>query len=193
MGADLHSTAETGKSEAIFTSRTVALVGLMGAGKSTVGRRLANALSRKFYDSDEEIEIAAGLTIPEIFSIHGESEFRRGERKVIERLLTYEPHVLATGGGAYMDPDTRAALRENAITVWLAADLDTLWKRVSKRGHRPLLQADNPRSILARLFKERAPIYSEADIVIESHEGPHTQTVEAILTALKGWTPPKDA
>lgn len=193
MCADIHSAVETGKSEAIYAPRTIALVGLMGAGKSSVGRRLASALSRKFFDSDDEIELAAGLTIPEIFSIHGETEFRRGERKVIERLLTYEPHVLATGGGAYLDPETRAALRESAITIWLSADFDTLWKRVSKRGHRPLLQAENPRSVLERLFKERAPIYSEADIVIESNEGPHVQTVEAILAALKGWTPPKDA
>ena len=193
MGTDIYSAAETGKSEAFYASRTIALVGLMGAGKSSVGRRLAQSLSRKFYDSDEEIEAAAGLTIPEIFSIHGEPEFRRGERKVIERLLTYEPHVLATGGGAYMDPETRALLKEKAVTVWLSADLDTLWKRVSKRSHRPLLQAENPRGVLARLFKERTPIYSEADIVIESDEGPHSKTVDAILAALKGWIPPTDA
>ena len=193
MGSDTQSTADTGKSEANYASRTIALVGLMGAGKTSVGRRLANALSREFYDSDDEIEVAAGLKIPEIFSIHGEPEFRRGERKVIERLLSYEPHVLATGGGAYMDPETRAIMREKAVTIWLSADLETLWKRVSKRSHRPLLQADNPRGILAGLFKERSPIYSEADIVIESGEGPHSQTVDAILTALKGWKPPKDA
>lgn len=193
MGAETHSTTETGKNEAGYASRTVALVGLMGAGKSTVGRRLANVLGRKFYDSDDEIEKAAGLSIPEIFAIHGESEFRRGERKVLERLLTYEPHILATGGGAYIDPDTRATMRDKAITVWLSADLETLWKRVSKRGHRPLLKTDDPKGVLTRLLEERTPIYSEADIVIESCDGPHSQTVDAILKALKGWTPPKDA
>lgn len=193
MSADIHSATETGKSEAKYTPRTIALVGLMGAGKSSVGRRLANVLRRDFYDSDDEIELAAGLTIPEIFSIHGEEEFRRGEQKVIERLLGYDPHVLATGGGAYMDPLTRDIMREKAITIWLSADFDTLWKRVSKRNHRPLLQTENPKDVLARLFKERAPIYSEADIVIQSADGPHTQTVDAILTALKGWIPPKDA
>jgi len=112
MSAETHSAAEPGKIEAAYVSRTVALVGLMGAGKSTVGRRLASVLNRKFFDSDTEIEEAAGLSIPDIFSIHGEPEFRRGERKVLERLLTYTPHVLATGGGAFMDPDTRALLRE---------------------------------------------------------------------------------
>ena len=193
MGTDIQSTADTGKSEAIYAPRTIALVGLMGAGKTSVGRRLANALLREFYDSDDEIEAAAGLKIPEIFSIHGEPEFRRGERKVIERLLGYKPHVLATGGGAYMDPDTRAILREKAVTVWLSADLETLWKRVCKRTHRPLLQADDPKGVLSRLLKERAPIYAEADIVIESAEGPHSHTVDAILSALKGWKPPQDA
>jgi len=177
----------------LHVSRTVALVGLMGAGKSTVGKRLAGVLGRTFYDSDVEIEEAAGLSIPDIFSIHGEPEFRRGERKVLERLLTYKPHVLATGGGAYMDPDTRTLMREKAVTIWLSADLDTLWRRVSKRGHRPLLKSDNPKSVLARLFEERSPIYSEADIIIKSIDGPHSDTVDAIYEALKGWKPPKDA
>ena len=193
MGTEIQSAAETGKNEAAYASRTVALVGLMGAGKSTVGRRLASVLGRKFYDSDAEIEEAAGLSIPDIFSIHGEPEFRRGERKVLERLLSYEPHVLATGGGAYMDPDTRTLMRGRAVTVWLTADLETLWRRVNKRGHRPLLKNENPRGTLARLFKERAPIYSEADIIIRSVDGPHMQTVDAILNALKGWIPPSDA
>lgn len=193
MNARTHSAAETGKNEAAYASRTVALVGLMGAGKSTVGRRLAASLSRDFFDSDVEIEEAAGLTIPEIFSIHGEPEFRRGEKKVLERLLEYAPHVLATGGGAYLDPDTRDLMREKAITVWLSADLDTLWRRVSKRGHRPLLKTENPKDALARLFEERSPIYSEADIIIKSVDGPHSDTVDAILEALKGWTPPQNA
>ena len=193
MSAGTHSAAEPGKIEAAYASRTVALVGLMGAGKSTVGRRLAAALGRKFFDSDAEIEEAAGLSIPDIFTIHGEAEFRRGECKVLERLLSYKPHVLATGGGAYMNPDTRVLMREKAVTIWLSADLDTLWRRVSKRGHRPLLKSDNPKGVLARLFKERAPVYSEADIIIKSVDGPHSDTVDAIIEALKGWKPPEDA
>ena len=149
MSAELHSSRETGKNEAAYVSLTVALVGLMGAGKSTVGRRLASALNRDFFDSDHEIEEAAGLSIPDIFTIHGESEFRRGERKVLERLLNYQPHVLATGGGAYMDPDTRALMQEKAVTIWLSADLETLWRRVSKRATRPLLSSDNPKGVLS--------------------------------------------
>lgn len=192
MGADTQSLGDTGKNEAPYATRTVALVGLMGAGKSTVGRRLAEAMGRKFYDSDDEIEKAAGLSVADIFSLHGEADFRRGERQVLKRLLDSEPHVLATGGGAYLDPETRQNLREKAVTVWLSADLETLWRRVNKRNHRPLLKADNPRGVLKRLFNERAPIYSEADIIIRSEDGPHARNVEAILEALKGWSPQPD-
>ncbi len=171
-----------------ISNRTVALVGLMGAGKSTVGRRLAYALGRQFYDSDDEIEKAAGLSISDIFALHGEAEFRRGEQRVLERLLSEPPHVLATGGGAYLNPDTRTLLREHAITIWLNADLETLWRRVSKRGHRPLLKADNPKGVLSRLLDERAPIYEKADIVVTSREGPHRATVNSILKALDEWS-----
>ena len=171
-----------------ISNRTVALVGLMGAGKSTVGRRLADALGRQFYDSDDEIEKAAGLSISDIFALHGEAEFRRGEQRVLERLLSEPPHVLATGGGAYLNPDTRTLLREHAITIWLNADLETLWRRVSKRGHRPLLKADNPKGVLSRLLDERAPIYEKADIVVTSREGPHRATVNSILKALDEWS-----
>jgi|TARA_B100000678_G_scaffold283883_1_gene284585 shikimate kinase len=160
----------------------------MGAGKSTVGRRLAYALGRQFYDSDDEIEKAAGLSISDIFALHGEAEFRRGEQRVLERLLSEPPHVLATGGGAYLNPDTRTLLREHAITIWLNADLETLWRRVSKRGHRPLLKADNPKGVLSRLLDERAPIYEKADIVVTSREGPHRATVNSILKALDEWS-----
>ncbi len=187
MGADTHSVADAGENEAPYANRTVALVGLMGAGKSTVGRRLAEAMDRPFHDSDHEIEKAAGLSIADIFTIHGEQEFRRGEKRVLERLLNEPPHVLATGGGAYLDPGTRAMLRERAITVWLNADLETLWRRVSRRGHRPLLKAPDPRGVLSRLLSERAPIYSEADIVVESLDGPHAATVGRILNALTQW------
>lgn len=187
MGADTNSLDNPGSNEAAYASRTIALVGLMGAGKSTVGRRLADALGRKFYDSDVEIEKAAGLSISDIFSLHGEAEFRRGERKVLARLLEEAPHVLATGGGAYLDPETRALLREKAVTVWLNADLETIWKRVSRRDTRPLLRAPDPKGVLTRLFEEREPIYSLADLSVASMDGPHQETVRAILKALEGW------
>ena len=189
MAADISSLDKSGKNEAAYANRTIALVGLMGAGKSTVGRRLADSLGRDFYDSDTEIEKAAGLSISDIFALHGEADFRRGERAVLERLLNDAPHVLATGGGAYLDPDTRALLRERAVTVWLNADLETLWKRVSKRNHRPLLRQPDAKGILSRLFTEREPIYSQADLIVPSVDGPHSQTVTAILDALAGWSP----
>ncbi len=172
-----------------YPARTVALVGLMGAGKSTVGRRLASAMGRSFCDSDTEIEKAAGLSIADIFSLHGEAEFRRGEKRVLERLLKNPPHILATGGGAYLDEDTRKLMRSKAVTVWLNADLETLWRRVTKRDHRPLLKRPDAREVLSRLLDERTAIYSKADLVIASDDGPHSTTVELILTALKGWKP----
>ncbi|MEO0466032.1 MAG: shikimate kinase [Pseudomonadota bacterium] len=187
MGADIHSLKKQGSNEAPYASRTIALVGLMGAGKSTVGRRLADALGRQFFDSDIEIEKAAGLSIADIFSLHGEAEFRRGERRVLARLLEGPPHVLATGGGAYLDPDTRAVLREKAVTVWLNADLETLWKRVSRRNTRPLLKSPDPKGVLSKLFTEREPFYSQADLSVASVDGPHNTTVRAILEALEGW------
>lgn len=187
MGADANSLDNPGSNEAPYAKRTIALVGLMGAGKSTVGRRLAERLGRTFYDSDVEIEKAASLSIADIFSIHGEAEFRRGERKVLERLLGEAPHVLATGGGAYLDPATRSLLREKAITVWLNADLETIWKRVSRRDTRPLLKTPDPKGVLTRLFVEREPIYSQADLSVASIDGPHNETVKAIITALEGW------
>lgn len=167
-------------------SRTVALIGLMGAGKSTIGRRLAEALRAPFFDSDDEIEKAAGLTVQEIFDRHGEAEFRRGERRVIERLLAGPPAVLATGGGAFMDPSTRALMRERAITVWLRADVDVLWRRVSRRDTRPLLKRDNPRQVLTQLNAVRAPVYALADHVVDSADGPQDEPVRAILELLKG-------
>lgn len=170
-----------------YPPRTIALVGLMGAGKTTVGRRLAGAMGREFCDSDREIEAAAGLSISDIFSLHGEVEFRRGEMRVLERLLQNPVHVLATGGGAYLNEDTRKLMREKAITVWLNADLETLWQRVSKRDHRPLLKRPDAREVLSRLLDERTPIYSEADLVIVSKDGPHSATVDQILAALKDW------
>jgi len=165
-------------------TRTVALVGLMGVGKSTVGRKLAESVSAQFIDSDEEIEKAAGLSVQEIFDRLGEPEFRRGERRVIERLLNGPPIVLATGGGAYMDAETRALMKEKATTVWLRADIETIWKRVSRRDTRPLLKRDNPKQVLADLNAARAPVYAEADIVVDSGDGPATEAVKAIREAL---------
>ncbi len=165
--------------------RPVVLIGMMGAGKSTVGRHLADTLGLPFFDSDDEIEKAADMSVSDIFSKHGEKEFRRVERRVIERLISGEALVLATGGGAFMDLETRELLKRNATTIWLRADLDLLWRRVSRRGGRPLLKQPNPKKVLRELLKQRAPVYAEADLVVESRDGPHMQTVNAILKALK--------
>lgn len=165
--------------------RSIVLVGLMGAGKTTVGRRLARRLDLDFVDADAEIEQAAGETVPEIFARHGEAAFRAGERRVITRLLAGPPHVLATGGGAFMDPVTRANIAARGISIWLKADLDVLMKRVAKRGDRPLLDNGNPRATMKRLIDERYPVYATADIAIESIEGPHEAVVETIIGKLK--------
>ena len=165
--------------------RTVVLVGLMGAGKTSVGRRLAEALGVPFRDSDEEIIAAAGMDIADIFATLGEAEFRLGERRVIARLLDAEPHVLATGGGAFMNAETRRLIAERAVSVWLRADLDVLVERTSRRTDRPLLRTGDPREILARLMAERHPIYAEADIAIDSEPGsPHEVMVERVIAAL---------
>ncbi|MEO9971627.1 MAG: shikimate kinase [Hyphomonadaceae bacterium] len=189
MGSDESLSKNTSNSLDDYPDRTVALVGLMGAGKTTVGRRLAAAMGRDFCDSDVEIEKAAGLSVADIFSLHGEAEFRRGEKRVLERLLENPPHILATGGGAYLDEGTRSLMREKAVTVWLNADLETLWDRVARRDHRPLLKRPDAREVLSRLLDERTPIYSQADLVIVSEEGPHQAAVGDILEQLKGWTP----
>ncbi len=174
--------AETGLSA--LTARPIVLVGLMGAGKTTVGRRLASALDLPFIDADAEIEAAAGSTVEEIFARHGEGAFREGERRVISRLLSDGPMVLATGGGAYIDPGTRAAIKEKGTSIWLRADIDVLMRRVGKRNNRPLLKTDNPRRVMEQLIEKRYPIYAEADIIIDSREGPHEYMVRAILAAL---------
>lgn len=189
MAEDRSSTLKTDRNEATWATRTVALVGLMGAGKSTVGRRLASKLGRPFVDSDDEIEKAAGLSVADIFALHGEEEFRRVERKVLQRLLDGPPQVLATGGGAYLNDDTRALMRKHAITIWLNADLETLWKRVSRRNHRPLLRRPDAKEVLSNLFDERRPIYELADLTVPSVDGPHSKTVTSIIKALETWTP----
>jgi shikimate kinase len=165
--------------------RTVALVGLMGAGKSAIGKRLAMKLGLPFVDADDEIERAAGCSIAEIFEKYGEADFRAGERRVISRLLDEPPHVLSTGGGAYIDAETRALMRNKAVTVWLRAELDVLFDRVRKRGHRPLLKNGDPKEVLARLMTQRYPIYAEADIVVDSTAQPADRTTEQVLEALR--------
>ena len=166
--------------------RTVVLVGLMGAGKTSVGKRLAEALDVAFRDSDDEIVAAAGMDIPDIFSSLGESAFRMGERRVIARLLEGEPHVLATGGGAFMNDQTRAQIRAaNAVSVWIRADLDTLVERTGRRQDRPLLRDGDPRVILGRLMAERHPVYAEADLCVDSAaEAAHEVVVGRILDGL---------
>jgi len=166
-------------------NRTVALVGMMGAGKSALGRRLAQRLDVPFKDADAEIEIAAGCSISEIFSRYGEASFRDCERRVIARLLDEPPHVLATGGGAFIDAETRARIKDKATSVWLSAPLELLLARTQRRDTRPLLKNGNPREILERLLAEREPVYAQADLTINSGDGPHQAAVEKILVALR--------
>jgi shikimate kinase len=165
-------------------ARSIVLVGLMGAGKSNIGRRLAARLHLPFVDADTEIETAAGETIEEIFARYGEPYFRSGERRVIARLLNGPRHVLATGGGAFMDAQTREHVRRRGISVWLRADLDLLLARVARRDNRPLLKDGDRRAILARLMEQRHPIYAEADIVVDSIDGPPELTLAHVLDAL---------
>jgi shikimate kinase len=165
-------------------SRTIVLVGLMGAGKSKIGRRLAARLGLPFFDSDPEIEMAAGETIEEIFANRGERVFRDGERRVIARLLAQPIHVLATGGGAFMDPATRKLISRRGVSLWLRADLDVLVSRVLRRSNRPLLKQGDPRAILAQLIDRRYPVYAEADVVMDSGEGSPEATVSRAIAAL---------
>lgn len=166
-------------------TKTVVLVGLMGAGKSSVGKRLACRLEVPFVDADKEIEKAAGCEINDIFECYGEAAFRDGERRVIARLLEDPPHILATGGGAFMNDQTRQKVKENAISVWLKVDIPVLVQRVSRRNNRPLLAKGDPETILRDLATKRDPFYAEADIVIESGAGPHEAVVDAIVDALQ--------
>jgi shikimate kinase len=170
--------------------KTLVLVGMMGAGKTSVGRRLASTLGVPFRDADVEIEAAAGCTINEIFARFGEPAFRDGERKVIARLLTDPPHILAAGGGAFVDPETRQRIKESAVSVWLRAPLELLIQRVMRKDNRPLLRNTDSRTTLERLLREREPIYAEADIIVESDEGPHDVVVKRIVAALEDRGPP---
>jgi shikimate kinase len=165
--------------------KTIVLVGLMGAGKTSIGRRLAKRLEVPFYDSDMEVESAAGCHIKEILDIFGEDAFINGEFRVINRLLEQEPHVLATGGGSFMNPDTREQIKEKAISVWLNADLDTLVARVSRRTDRPLLEdATRHRATLEEFISERYPIYGEANVVVQTFDEPTNTTVDRVIAAL---------
>jgi len=168
-------------------NRPVVLVGLMGVGKSTVGRKLANLLHRDFVDADEAIVEAAQRSIPEIFETFGEPYFRDGERRVIARLMEEGHGVIATGGGAFVDPSTRAAVLDRGIAVWIDCDIDTLVERTSRRGNRPLLKQGDPHEILTRLAKERAPFYAQAHIRVVSETGPHADTARAIIEAIDQW------
>ncbi|MEM1051248.1 MAG: shikimate kinase [Pseudomonadota bacterium] len=168
-------------------TKPIVLVGLMGVGKSTVGRRLAEMLGRDFVDADEAIEEAAQRSISEIFEEFGEAYFRDGERRVIGRLMDEERGVIATGGGAFVDQDTRALILDQAIAVWIHSDIDTLVERTSRRDTRPLLKNGDPREILTRLFNEREPFYSQAQIKVESKNAPHAETAGVILKAIDKW------
>jgi shikimate kinase len=169
---------------AALGERSLVLIGLMGAGKSAIGRRLAKRLDLPFVDADKEIEAAAGKTINEIFADHGEDYFRDGEGRVIARLLDDGPVVLATGGGAYMNDSTRAEIARKGVSVWLKADLEILLERVSRRDTRPLLRQGDPREIMQGLIEARYPVYAGADITIESRDVPHEVIVEEIIEAV---------
>jgi shikimate kinase len=180
IGGTVQKSAATNEARVAraLASRSIVLVGMMGAGKSSVGRRLAARLSIPFVDADAEIEAAAGMSIPEIFEQHGEAYFRAGEARVIARLLDCGPQVMATGGGAVMDPGTRALIREKGVSVWLKADLDVLLKRTRRRSDRPLVDR------IKDLLPEREPVYAQSDIAVQSRDEPHDTIVDEIVGAL---------
>jgi shikimate kinase len=181
------TSAGTPQDAAITTAlgtRSIVLVGMMGAGKSTIGRRLSARLRLPFLDADGEIEAAAGMSIPDIFETHGEPHFRDGEARVIARLLDGGPAVLATGGGAFMREDTRGRIRAKAVSIWLKADADIIMKRVKRRADRPLLQTADPAATVGRLIEEREPVYQGADLTIWSRDVPHDKIVEECIDAL---------
>jgi shikimate kinase len=167
--------------------RSVVLVGMMGVGKSTIGRRLSARLRLPFLDADIEIEAAAGMSIPDIFETHGEPYFRDGEARVIARLLDGGPAVIATGGGAFMREETRGRIRDKAISIWLKADADIIMRRVKRRADRPLLRTADPAATVGRLIEEREPVYQHADITIWSRDVPHEKIVDECVDALHGW------
>jgi shikimate kinase len=191
MPETVSTTGVSGTLEAEITAalgaRSIVLVGMMGAGKSTIGRRLSARLRLPFLDADMEIEAAAAMSIPEIFETHGEPHFRDGEARVIARLLDSGPAVLATGGGAFMREDTRRRIRLQAISIWLKADADIIMRRVKRRVDRPLLQTADPAATVGRLIEEREPIYQHADLTIWSRDVPHERIVDECIDALHAW------
>src|SRR3954452_15084784 len=180
-------TPMTTESDAHFLAalgpRSLVLVGMMGAGKSSIGRKLAQRLNLHFVDADTEIEQAAGMSISEIFARHGEAYFRAGEARVITRLLDGGPRVLATGGGAFMHPQSREAIRAKAVSIWLKAEYDVLMKRIKRRNDRPMLKTDDPGETLRRLMQERDPVYAEADVTVHSRDVPHEIIIAEIISA----------
>jgi shikimate kinase len=181
----------------VLGEKSIVMVGLMGCGKSAVGRRLASRLGLPFVDADEEIEKAAGKSIEDIFEEHGEAYFREGERKVLARLLRSGPQVLATGGGAFMNAETRAAIGQSGISVWLKADLPLLVRRVAKRNNRPLLKTGDPEVVMQSLMDARYPVYAQADITVESRDVPHevivAEILELLAQVLQASSPPEGA
>ncbi len=165
--------------------RPIALVGMMGAGKTVVGRRLAARLGLDFVDSDHEIEACAGMTIPEVFDRHGEAYFRDRECKIVTRLVGQGSRVVATGGGSFIHPATREAMRAKALTIWLRAEFDVLMRRVRKRANRPLLRTPDPEATMRSLIEARYPVYAEADLTVASRDGPHDAVVDEIFAALE--------
>jgi shikimate kinase len=181
------SASQEAEIKSALGTRSIVLVGMMGAGKSTIGRRLSARLHLPFLDADTEIEAAhAGMSIPEIFAAHGEPYFRDGEARVIARLLCGGPSVLATGGGAFMREETRDRIRDMAVSIWLKADADVIMKRVKRRADRPLLQTADPAATVGRLLGEREPVYAHADLTIWSRDVPHEKIVDECLDALHG-------
>ena len=181
------SASQEAEIAAALGTRSVVLVGMMGAGKSTIGRRLSARLRLPFVDADMEIEAAAGMSIPDIFEAHGEPHFRDGEARVIARLLDSGPAVLATGGGAFMREETRSRIRLQAVSIWLKADADIIMRRVKRRVDRPLLQTADPEATVGRLIEEREPIYQHADLTIWSRDVPHEKIVDECIDALHAW------
>jgi shikimate kinase len=189
-----HSNGNAAPESAILTAlgaRSVVLVGMMGAGKSSIGRRLAARLGIPFVDADAEIETAAGMSIPDIFTARGESAFRAGEARVIARLLESGPQVLATGGGAFMNADTRATIGAKGVSIWLNADFDVLMRRIRRRHDRPLLHTEDPAATLQQLIDARYPVYGLADFTVQSREVPHEKIVDEIIAVLRAGPLPR--
>jgi len=178
------STPQEAEIAAALGRRSIVLVGMMGAGKSSVGRKLGLRLALPFVDADTEIELAAGMTIPEIFQVRGEADFRAGEARVIARLLESGPQVLATGGGAFMSPDTRRLIAQKGVSIWLRAEFDVLMRRIKRRSDRPLLHTADPEATLRALIEQRYPVYALADITIDSRDVLHDVIVDELVAAL---------